>query len=398
MSEQTLRDLMDDAVAEVTAIDVAQRAWFAAERRRTRTVVTALASAAVVVLVVGTAAVAGFENRALPGPPGTVSPSTTSGVTSTADVASDAVYQGVPVWWSPDLDQELRLPLVPPELAPLPAVIDVPSMLAEAADVMTAPVDRAAGAFALAQHGRSFAVLLVTRTGQTRKLHLTSLTPFEEEEGYAVNPAQPTMLSPDGRRLVFPQRDHLMVFTLSTGEWKRLDTGTAQTAYIRWLDDETLQLPQSEAGGPGPVFDLDGNQVGSAVLAPPAKDLDVSEPFDNPRGWSQSNGFGVAAQSWGMGPHLPVRDPARYLSGPAYLAVTGPDDTRVLAFMTGVDAVRWLDAPEVVGWLDRDTVVYESVAADRDLLVAWRVGTHDFWRVSNVRGGGVTSLADLSWN
>jgi len=395
MSEQTLSDLMDDAVADVTAVDVAERAWLAAERRRTRTVVTALAGAAVVVLVVGAVTVTGLERRASPGTPeSSTTPTPTAGVTTPSE-RSDAVYDGVPVWWSPDLQQELRLPLVPPELAPLPPVIDVPTTLAEAADVSFAPVDRVVGAFAFAEHGRSSAVLLVTRTGQTRRLDISSLAPFDEEEGYAVNPAQPTMLSPDGRRLVFPQRDHLMVFTLATGEWRRLDTGPAQTAYVRWLDDETLHLPPTEAGGSGPLFDRDGNRVGSAVLAPAAKDLDVPEPFDNPRGWSRSNGFGIVAQSWGMGPHFPVRDPARYLSGPAYLAVTDADGTQVLTFMTGVEAVRWLDAPEVVGWLDRDTVVYGSVAVDRDLLIAWRVGTRDFWRLSDIRGGGVTSLADL---
>jgi hypothetical protein len=67
----------------------------------------------------------------------------------------------------------------------------------------------------------------------------------------------------------------------------------------------------------------------------------------------------------------------------------------VLAFMTAFDDERWMDAPPVAGWLDADTVVYESVALDRDLLIAWDVGTHTFRRVASVTPGWQSSFARL---
>ena len=63
--------------------------------------------------------------------------------------------------------------------------------------------------------------------------------------------------------------------------------------------------------------------------------------------------------------------------------------------MTGVDDNRWMDAPPVAGWLDADTVVYESVAAGRDLLVAWDVGTRTFHRVASATPGWQAAFARL---
>jgi hypothetical protein len=49
----------------------------------------------------------------------------------------------------------------------------------------------------------------------------------------------------------------------------------------------------------------------------------------------------------------------------------------------------------LVTWLDDDTVVYESRADDRDLLVAWDVGTHEFRRLAAVTGSAQASFADV---
>ena len=39
----------------------------------------------------------------------------------------------------------------------------------------------------------------------------------------------------------------------------------------------------------------------------------------------------------------------------------------------------------MAGWLDHDTVVYES-RQRTSLLVAWRIGTHDFGLASRIHG------------
>lgn len=46
---------------------------------------------------------------------------------------------------------------------------------------------------------------------------------------------------------------------------------------------------------------------------------------------------------------------------------------------------RWKQCCSVGGWLDIDTVLFESRHEDARVL-AWRVGTPDVYRVSDVRG------------
>jgi hypothetical protein len=60
----------------------------------------------------------------------------------------------------------------------------------------------------------------------------------------------------------------------------------------------------------------------------------------------------------------------------------------VLAFMdrfTNGQENRFKNCCPVAGWLDPDTVVYES-RQTAGLVVAWRVGTHDFRLVSRING------------
>lgn len=287
----------------------------------------------------------------------------------------DAVSQGVPVWWSPDLGEELLLPWL--DDSPLPREVDAP---ADAPDQSQRPLDRAVAALGVGDS----AVRLLGPAGEQRLLATPGLV------------ATTSTLSPDGRRLVFGDGHLLRVYTLATDTWGEIDAGDAETAYVAWADESTLWLPSEQYRGRGPLLDLAGARVGAADLGAPANGFDVRPAMDNPVGPWKENGAGLVAQSWGMGgPMLPVRDSGRYVAGPAYLAVTGRGETRALAFMTETDDVRWMDAPVVAGWLDDDTVLYESVTQNRDLLVAWDVGTHVFHRVLSIRPGGATSLARL---
>jgi hypothetical protein len=90
------------------------------------------------------------------------------------------------------------------------------------------------------------------------------------------------------------------------------------------------------------------------------------------------------AASWGMGALLSVRNAGTYLSGPEFLVANGA----VLAFADLIDAgqdSRFKDCCPVAGWLDPETVVYESRQTD-PVLVAWRLRSHDFRLVSRIRG------------
>jgi hypothetical protein len=46
---------------------------------------------------------------------------------------------------------------------------------------------------------------------------------------------------------------------------------------------------------------------------------------------------------------------------------------------------RYKDCCPVAGWLDDDTVVYESRQTE-PVLVSWRLGSHDFGLVSRIIG------------
>jgi hypothetical protein len=393
MSDQDLRDLLHDRVADLTTTDLAVGAWPRAVRRRRRRTAAAVGATVLAVALVagGVAAVTGDRDRETqPAPPVPTSLATTTPPATTPP--ADTEYQDLPVWWSPDLDQELDLAWI--AASPLPRRIDLAS---EVPDLADEPIDRAVAAFAGPDLSDPASVVLVAPGGDLRRLDLSGLEPWTDPTGVPRALATPSMLSPDGRRLVFPQEGHLSLYDLATSEWSQVDAGGAETAHVRWHLDDLLVLPRERAPT-GPLFTMDGAPSGRGEIAPPQV-LDLMEAMRNPYGLERTVDDGVAtrsAQSWGMGPGIPVREPRVYFSGPAYLVVTGgADGSSILAFMTGFDDERWMDAPPVAGWLDADTVVYESVAVDRDLLVAWDVGTHRFRRVASVTPGWQSSFARL---
>ena len=77
------------------------------------------------------------------------------------------------------------------------------------------------------------------------------------------------------------------------------------------------------------------------------------------------------------------------LANPEAIGVTRGRQLSALAF--GLDRAK--GCCPVVGWLDADTVVFESGSR----LLAWRVGTHDVTRVAELAGDvSVGSWATLS--
>ncbi|KQW48652.1 hypothetical protein ASC77_07890 [Nocardioides sp. Root1257] len=388
MSDQDLRDLLHDRVDDLTSIDLAPGAWEqAARRRRVRRSLVAGGVVLAVVLAAVTVDLVRLPDREGGAPmPASPAPTPSDSTSSTASpIVPDATYQGLPVWWSPDLDEELDLPLVPPDLMPSWDV----DLTAEAPDPAAAPIVRAVAAF-----GRDHSVVLVAPSRATRRLPVDLDQPETDEAGYEVSPYGPSMLSPDGRHLVFPQAGSLALYDVARHRWSSIDVGSATTAYVTWVGDDQLLLPRLPEQS-GPLYDVDGTRVGTGAK-PPVRVFRLQESMQNPIGPARGDGEGATAQSWGMGPGIPVRDPATYLSGPASLVVTGgPTGTSVLAFMTAIDDHRWMDAPAVAGWLDDETVVYESIADDRDLLIAWTVGTDLFRKVASVTPGWTSSFARL---
>ena len=325
MTQERLRELLRERVADETMPDYSGRAWQMARVVRRRRRLGAAAG-----LVAATVAVSGGIAAVNSTPPAQEKPSDlgVSDVSDHADTAPDATYQGVPVWWSPDQHEEQDLPATD---SPLPADIDLGGRPSD-------PMDRALAAFA---HGVS--VTLVGPDGAMQRVDLSRLQEVVKPNGYAYFPTWTGMLTSNGEWLVFRQPgDTYAIYRIATGEWSTVDD---------YSDDA--------AGAP---LDL-------------GIDASAAQRYGENRDGAQSFGMGVA---------LPVRDNATYLADPEFLVARGA----VLAFMWAVgdgQESRYKDCCPAAGWLDDDTVVYESRQTD-PLLVSWRVGTHDFGLVSRIHG------------
>ncbi len=374
MSEQRLRELLHESVQHESGPDLADAAWERAQRsrRRSRFAVVAGSVAAVVVLV------GGFS--VLQRPDSVPRPMPAPGANSQSG-SPDADLDGTPVWWAPAGADEAALPAIDRSLTRLPETID---LSADAPDIAATPLDQALAAFAVLDDEGVQRLLLVGTDGSYRALDVSGLDQVTKPNGYRLDPESVSMLSPDGRTLLFPQDGHLELYELPSNEWRRVETGSRVTAFATWVSSEQIHLPRTSAGGSGPVLDLDGHLVGSMDLHPVTQGLPLgqAEPFGLMRANPERS---VVAQSWSVGAHAPA--PPDAFQDPEVLVVTPGDPSLILALpgSSSGQPVRWKQCCPAVGWLDDDTVVYESRKAVPQ-LIAWRIGTHDFHTVTTITG------------
>jgi hypothetical protein len=318
MTQERLRELLRERVAEESMPDVSERAWQRARvvRRRRRLG----AAAGVVAATVGVSGGLAVVDSTPPAPP------SEPGISGVDRQAPDATYQGVPVWWSPDQIEEQSLPTL---ASPLPEEIDLRRAFHELPDD---DMDRAYAVFV-----RGRAVVLIGPDGQRRWVRNDQVHEVIEADGYRHLPVP--VLADGGTRLVFAQED-----------------GRFAIYYIAertWTYDESYAGPGQ---APDPGFDTrDAQRLGPVV---------------------------DGAAGWGMGVPLPVRE-AEDLQDPPFIAVPGA----VLAIMWKANEQnsRWKSCCQVAGWLDDQTVVYESRQGS-SALIAWRVDTHDFRVVTRIDG------------
>lgn len=317
---------------------------------------------------------------------------------SEAAGAADAEVQGVPVWWSPDVAGEAVLPWL--EQSVLPREIDVEAAV-EVAPVLepgSVPFDRAVAAFPYPDPQRPEWVVLIGPDLALAKLDVGRLEE-QGDAGASYDLATRNMLSSNGRRLVFGQDGFLWVVTLGTGEWRRIDTGDDVTGYPAWVENRYLLLPPA-GSDTGPLYTLDGRSPAEGGIAPDRAFHVGSSSASQSGPVKPGPGF-REAHAWDGRPSLPVptEGSGRYLSDPPYLEVVGQEDL-ALAFVERVGQERWIYGPVAVGWLDEETVVYESETEAGHLLIAWRIGTREFWKVAEIDGSpgtflGGPSFADL---
>lgn len=357
MTHETLRDLLEDRVADLDTRDLVTGAWTEGVRRRRRrraTVLTGVAAATAVVVGVTTLARGSAPDDPAPAePPASTDP--------------DAVVSGAHVWWSPSLAEEPDLEQV---ASPLPEQIDLDEQAPEAAGT-TGPPARAA--IAVLDGSRVDHVLLVGDDGD-RSLDVSRLGSVTKPNGYRLPPVSDTMLSPDGRTLAFGQDGAVVFFDITLGTWREVPVD-GPTHELTWTHPRLLDL----ADGTG--ISVDG---APADLDPPHQAvLGVIDPAVAHGPWVRSADELSDAQAFGYG----ARVPARPGSSPRPETVVVDDSTApdVLAISAETNDGRFKDCCPVAGWLDADTVVYESRSAT-PRLVSWDVGTRTFGLVTTLVG------------
>lgn len=376
MSDETLRDLLEERVADLAGRDLAAGSWEAATRLRRRRRTTALAGvAAATALVVGVTALVARD----PGPaaaPAAPGPS----------ASPDAVVDGAHVWWSPDLAEEAALPRVD---SVLPPQVDV----AGAPDVADRPIGRVRAALAvLDESGELLRVVLVATDG-TRALDVSRLDPVERRStGYRLPPVGASMLSPDGRTLAFPQDDGIAFYDVQLRTWRDVPIGGRDPVDLRWAGPRLLVL----ADGSG--LSVDGTPVDLDLSRPRTLGLVGDATAHGP--WLTAPDGVASAQAYDVGALVPARG-ASYSVNPETLVVQDGTAPEVLAISSSVNDGRFKQCCPVAGWLDDDTLAYESRSAEPRLL-AWDVGTRRFGLVTRIVGlsgpgeSYVGSYADLS--
>jgi hypothetical protein len=385
----TLRDLLHESVADVDMPDVAELAWTEGGRVRRRRAVSAVAGAAAVVLTLGGVVWAVDQRDSDRAAQPVRSPSPTTEPTSPAVTSSpstdkaDGEYHGTSVWWAPSVAREAALPAYPG--SPLPPDVDVSQVGREIPSTMP-PVGVGLAAFAVVGDapGHVSSVGVLGSDGVVRLVDTSRVQPMRDPEGNLRVRVGPSMLSPTGEYLMFPQHGSIRLLRLADDTWSTIDTGSQPTWDATWADgsaDRIVLWDSERPDAAAPVYDVSGARVGGSVRA---------TDFLNPRfggdmyGLPRRSPNGSLAQSYVAGLDVP-QPPALHLSpgqSDSIGIASAPDAMLVLPQETD----RWKQCCQVAGWLDRYTLVYESHSSQGMRLLAWRVGTHRFWRVSDVVG------------
>jgi hypothetical protein len=323
MSTEDLRDLLQERVADASAPDLSAAAWRDAARLRTRRRAAVGAAVAAVVTVAGVATAVDHSRSQDRGGPA---------VTPEPVDPADATVLDAPVFWSPEPAAEGDLPATGGGV--LPERVD---LAAGAASVADAPVPRATAAFVVYAGARLARIVLLTPDGDRSLDPPAGIAPGAAGLG--------VVLSPDGATLEVSGDGGVATYSFGTGRWSAATEGAP--AYP--------DLPPQVAGA-------------------------------HPYGATAREPGGVrTAQAYGRGSSVPV--PAGDLTHPETVAVAprlGPPTILAITTPQG-SAARSPQCCPVAGWLADDTVVYAS-RGTVPVLVAWRVGTHDFGLVSRIEG------------
>jgi hypothetical protein len=231
-------------------------------------------------------------------------------------------------------------------------------------------------------------VVVLGDDGIVYSLDITSL--YASPDAIRDAPVYAESLSPDGTHVFFVvDRDTLTVYDFQSGAWATIHTGAHARAATWSEDSRTIRVPHAGFEPSFALFQPDGMPAGTSTDVPLAP-----KPPGNASPCGPVRTDEVAAQHYslnGFSPRLQqfigeLPDGAVDMaSGDVDSLVVGPrgdSPGEVLGVRDPVPACAL-----VVGWVDPDTVAYLSTQAGGvTRVLAWRIGTPDVWRVSDLEG------------
>jgi hypothetical protein len=279
--------------------------------------------------------------------------------------------------------------------SPLPEVIDLG---APNPSVKDEPIEAAVAAFGIAKYGIDSTVfdgvMLVTADGELRHLDATRLQLTGPDFGASALPFEAGTLSPDGSRLAFQQPGQIAIYDLPSNQWTSYDvaSGTDESPSLSWSTDGSyVRVGVS-------TIDLGSGQVTTEGMSSPLDNTDL-----HVSGW-----WGVEHVRGQNHARMAQLDESVPLEGvaanPPAIVVTGSVDSLLAIPDRGQ---RSLDCCTVAGWLDDETVAYDSRLVEPEAgssaqtlhVLAWNVRSGNVGLVSTVTGTAdmyfAASYADL---
>lgn len=284
--------------------------------------------------------------------------------------ATSPAADGVIRWSAPTLVEE---PDLPPAESHLPPLID---LTADAPDAAVEPLRVARAAFSIPGTER---VLLVQ--GDERRLLDVSRLAMQREGKRRIDLVTDRMLSPTGRWLLFPQRDHLWAFEVSAGRWRRLEPENPQGRWllteVAWMRGDTFTSLRG----------IGGKTVGVSLP-------DLQPQLGPSLTWSGDDGapFGVHID----GGELAQADGVPTPTGTSIHVAPLQSAWQELVIGSELDE-RPRGCCPMVSFTPDNEVYYESRAGTETRLLRWRVGTDDVGLVTRVTGVAPGTPYVASW-
>jgi hypothetical protein len=369
MTENRLRMLLDDLAADGPPPDERQvdTAWRTA--RRTRATQMAVAVSAVTASIVAGTVLVNQPRASQPDEPQPVkSPTSVTTPSETADAPralDGGEYLGVPVWWMPDANQDASLPW---RESALPQQINL------AAGHETLQAGEAVRAVFQVMHvetGELMRFVAVTTDGEFREVPTGQIELNRDEAG---NSGGTLLLAPDGRHVAFLQPQSIELYATASTEWTTIPTADWMSEGARWLDAETLWVPQRlDANATGTTYRLDGTPISRGV-DPEVRDIAIT-PQDSVGQRVVEGPGGSAAQYFFAAGPVPGGSPAN----PELIVTWIDGDRSALALSQNG---RGKGCCQVAGWLDDQTLAFTT----NGRLLAWEAGTGTLHRIAETTG------------